>query len=430
MSEVIKAFLEDEAEQIGNASGFVERRSKMSGRVFAQTLILGWIANPDASLNELVQWSARLGVDISEAGLHQRLNRQAVAFLAGLLERGLQLVQGQTGIAKEILTRFNGVYLLDSTLITLPAQLSEVFAGSGRTGSASALKIQLSYEYQTGGLHALRLEAGRYPDQKCELIRLTAFEGSLHLFDLGFFKVATFEGLAQAGAFFLSRLQVQTALYQSPQETHALDLAKVLAIQPAQRGELSVFMGHSTRLPVRLIFQKLPPDVVEERRRKARANAQQRGQTPSQRHLALLAYALFITNVPPDWLSPLQVCQLYRLRWQVELIFKLWKSQAHLDRFHPWRPERILCQCFARLLGLLLFHTFIAPWRFISQPELSFPKAWRILQSYMLPFALALHAHALLVPLFASIVRDFLRFAPASSRKSPLRLFVAFSPSA
>ena len=138
----------------------------------------------------------------------------------------------------------------------------------------------------------------------------------------------------------------------------------------------------------RRIFQKLPLAVIQTRRRKAIANARQRGQTLSERHLALLSYALFITNIPADWLAPDQLIQLYRLRWHIELIVKLWKSQAHLDHIPAYRPERILCQFFARLLGLVIFHALIAPWRFANGLELSLPKAFRILQAYVLALVL------------------------------------------
>ena len=74
-----------------------------------------------------------------------------------------------------------------------------------------------------------------------------------------------------------------------------------------------------------------------------------------QRHLHLLAWSVFITNVPRDWLAAKDIMLLYRLRWQVELIFKLWKSLAKLDAIAHCGPHRFLCQFYARLLALLVF---------------------------------------------------------------------------
>ncbi len=433
MSKVLIEFLEAEAEELARASGFVERTSKLNGRNFAQTVIMGWLGNADASLNELVQWAGRLGVKISEAGLQQRLNDQAVSFLGRLLERGLKTLQGQDSPAVALLTRFESVYLLDSSLITLPAHLSSLYAGSGLQGCASAVKVQLSYEYRRGRIGGLEVVAGRSPDQNCLLHLANAEPGSLHLFDLGYFKQATFQALAQANAYFISRLQSQTALYQCAEDKHALHLVKLLKSQSTQHGEISLYLGCSTRLPIRLIFQKLPPQVIEQRLRKAKAKARKHGKTCSERHLALLHYALFITNVPADWLMPDQILQVYRLRWQIELIFKLWKSHAHLDHVQPWRPQRILCQFLARLLGLVLFHAIVAPWRFAQSVELSLPKAFRIFRRYCFSLAHALAAQCPdpLTHLLLCLVEDFLRFARTSSRKkspSTFRSLAALVP--
>jgi hypothetical protein len=50
-------------------SGFVRRRSKLTGDVFVRTLTFGWLHNPQATLEELAQAAADLGVAISPQGL-------------------------------------------------------------------------------------------------------------------------------------------------------------------------------------------------------------------------------------------------------------------------------------------------------------------------------------------------------------------------
>lgn len=418
-SEVLQAFLDEEAEQVGRESGFVQRQSKLSGAGFAKTVVLGWLGRPEATLNELVQSSDALGIRISESGLHQRLNEKGVAFLAGLLARSLVRFQASERLPAELLKPFSQVNLLDSSLVTLPASMQAAFAGSGMRGCAAAAKLQLNYEYLTGTLTALDLQAGRTPDQKCLLPRELAVPGSLHLFDLGYFNQHTFQALDQAGAYFLSRLHLQIALYATANATQRLDLVATLQAQKTTRGELTVYLGYHTHLPVRLIFDRLPAPVVETRRRKARAQARKQGRTCSALHLALLEWALFITNVPVAWLSPDQILTLYPLRWQIELVFKLWKSQAKLASIRPWNPARILCQFYARLLGLVLFHWLAAPCRVQGPVELSLPKAFRLLQRAADALLKAIAARWRAVPaLLQRLEADFLRFAPKSARHS------------
>jgi hypothetical protein len=98
----------------------------------------------------------------------------------------------------------------------------------------------------------------------------------------------------------------------------------------------------------------MPAAIVNERRRKARKAARQRGYTPSQAHLALVAWKLFITNVPGTVWTPTSVCQAYSLRWQVELVFKSWKSDLHLATLPTKTQEPTLCYLYGRLLLIVL----------------------------------------------------------------------------
>ena len=98
-------------------------------------------------------------------------------------------------------------------------------------------------------------------------------------------------------------------------------------------------------------------------------------------YLELLEWNFFITNIPQDWLSFDQILLLYRVRWQVELVFKLWKSQAGLDRLGSWRKERLLVQIYARLIGLAIFYALSAPFRWAFNRELSLPKAFSSFQA-------------------------------------------------
>jgi Transposase DDE domain len=80
----------------------------------------------------------------------------------------------------------------------------------------------------------------------------------------------------------------------------------------------------------RLIASRVPDQVVNERRRKARKNAKKKGYTPSKAHLELLAWNLFISNVPSTIWKTETIVKGYPIRWQIELIFKSWKSYLHL----------------------------------------------------------------------------------------------------
>lgn len=141
----------------------------------------------------------------------------------------------------------------------------------------------------------------------------------------------------------------------------------------------------------------------------------------SQTYLALLEWAILIPNVPVDLLSFEQVMALYPIRWQIELVFKVWKSHAKRASVGQWRPQRVLCHLYARLVALVLFHSLVASWRFGEWGELSWVKAFQVFQRHTLRLAQAIHSGWHEMPrVLANITGDFLRFACKDRRrKSP-----------
>ena len=65
---------------------------------------------------------------------------------------------------------------------------------------------------------------------------------------------------------------------------------------------------------------------------------------------------MLITNVPSTRLSFDEALVLYAARWQIELLFKLWKSHAKLGISRSQKPWRILCEIYAKLLAVLVQH--------------------------------------------------------------------------
>jgi len=79
----------------------------------------------------------------------------------------------------------------------------------------------------------------------------------------------------------------------------------------------------------------------------------------SQEALALAHWTIVVTNLPPHRLSFDQAFMLLRLRWQIELLFKLWKQHAHLETSRSQQPNRIMCELYAKLLGLVIQHALL-----------------------------------------------------------------------
>ncbi len=115
-----------------------------------------------------------------------------------------------------------------------------------------------------------------------------------------------------------------------------------------------VVVGKGGRLAAQLLAQRVPQAIAEQRRQKIRSAAKDKGRVPAKAALALADWNVLITNVPAALLSLDEAMVVMRLRWQIELLFKLWKSHGHLDEWPTANPARILCEVYPKLLALVL----------------------------------------------------------------------------
>ncbi len=410
----LQVFFTQTANAMARKTKFVRRESKMTGALFLQSVVFGFEEQPDACLTDLIGTSDDLGVVITKQGLHERI-QNAVPFLREMFEHGLRLFRHDLPLDAAVLKQFSGIFITDSTVVALPEGLRAEFPGCGGNGADAALKIQLTFELLYGRMDTVDFEAGRSPDQAYAGHVHALCRGGLYLSDLGYFVVQRFQSIAQAQAYFLSRLDVQTAVFD-PDTSERLDLLEWLRGQTDPCVETQWQVGAREKVLCRVIVVKLPPAVADRRRQKARESAQRKGRTLSPRHSELLGWNLYITNVPATQLTLPQVLVMYAVRWQVELIFKVWKSHCALDRVAGRRRARILTELYAKLIGIVVTHFLIAPFRSLTR-ELSAVKVQHIVQRYALRLAQSLDAVEHLVTVLDKMIAHCLRHALKDKRR-------------
>src|SRR5690606_2716774 len=90
-------------------------------------------------------------------------------------------------------------------------------------------------------------------------------------------------------------------------------------------------------------------------RNKARAAvAKSAGTDVDAEQLEYAEYWFLFTTVPADRLSDSQLLELYRLRWQIELLFKRWKSLSHFDELRNIRPDNVVAWLYIKLFLALV----------------------------------------------------------------------------
>lgn len=373
-----------EAETVARATQFVQRQSPLTGLMFLQALVVGFLKFPKASLNQLAQECARLGFPISPQGLHERINDRSQAFLQVMYQQAFERFKSQVALPIALLNQFTQLLVVDSTFEPLPDSLQGQYPGAGGKAARASLKVQLVFEFIYGNLSELTLQAGRAADQAYTQYLELVQAGGLVIVDLGYFCLASLQTMAQKGAYFLLRYHYPTALY-APDGTR-LDLFAWL--DPQATLDLPVLLGASPKKQIacRLISFPVPLAVAEERRRKAKRKAAKHRKTLSQAYLKSLGWSVFVTNVPAERLTTPQVIAFYRIRWQIELIFKFWKSYCGLSTLPGVRPARVMTEFYAKLLVAVLSQYLIAPVRLPDQAcpahEISAFQARKILADF------------------------------------------------
>ncbi len=352
----IEGFLDaTPAEKIARETGFIKRSStKLTADGFINTLMISESPQSQISLPDLTAALRQShGIKITKEALHQRFNPQAVAFLEKILQQALrQHLLREKDCPK---LHFPHIKIKDSTKFKLPTDYNGAYRGYGNFSKTNGM-ISLQYEYDLVSGHWLSLQLtdglrNDLTDTEQTTSAITA--GDLHIRDLGYISSAYLKAVVQSKAFFLNRLPPQAGVYTL--QGKPLDWNKVFDRAARQQHlQQEVLIYDKERIPCRLIIERVADHEFKRRLKNAQAKAKSRGWGVSKEHKKKLHYNSYTTNVAADILPAREVRKTYYLRWQIELVFKTWKSFFDISEVKKVKKERLECQLLGRLLWILL----------------------------------------------------------------------------
>jgi hypothetical protein len=276
--------------------------------------------------------------------------------LKAVLATAVVQVLRSDAAAVGFLARFPAVIVEDSSVLPLPDALTDRWAGCGGAPgtSGAALKLVLRFDLVSGQFAGPVLAAGRVHDGVVADTQGLPPPGSLYLVDLGYFGLERFRRLDAGGVRYLSRLRSRTTVIDA--QERCWQPGAFLAACAGTRVDLLVRLGIESMLPVRLLAHRLPQAVADNRRRRLHAEATREGRTPDADSLLLCDWTVLITNCRSDELSLAEADALLHARWQIELIWKLWKSGGGVRFSASAQPTHRLIELYAKLLGMLVQH--------------------------------------------------------------------------
>jgi hypothetical protein len=354
-TEISKLIDQKSINDFARETKFISRDSKMDGNMFLDILLFTHFNHKELSLNNLaIQIKKRFNVDISKQAIDERFTEKAVKFLKLVLVKTLEIAISRPD--KIDFTKYDKVLIKDATSFQLPSNMIGKYKGSGGSASPSMIKIQFEYDLKSGIITDLSLHA--FVDQDSTNAKNTVENikpNELIIRDLGYISIPVLKTIQEKEAYYLNRLHATTNVYQKiNNKLVKVDFAgihKYMKDTHLQLMEIDVYMGKKELFKTRLIIGIVPTKSYQERIRKATSQAKKDKRTMTDEYKDKLALNLFTTNtdIPLEDIRP-----LYTLRWQIELMFKIWKSIGEIDEVKKMKVERFESFLIAKLIWLVL----------------------------------------------------------------------------
>lgn len=273
----------------------------------------------------------RFGIVVARSTFWDRLTPAFEALVDWLLERLRSISAENRPIYTGLLRGFVDVVAVDSSVVGVHDSLSNVWKGTRRSTAKAALKVHTFVRAVTGELLRYRITAEAHADCRAFAIGHWA-RGMLFLFDRGYSSASLWWRVHRVGGFFVTRLPGSYT-------------PEVSTVNRRHRGRARGLAGRPLRQALEGLKRSLV-DVTCDFRVHVRPYGKERGRWFNHPFRVVgvwdankKAYALYVTNVPPERMSPADVAEVYRLRWEVETFYKTGKSGLGLNELPSTKPH-------------------------------------------------------------------------------------------
>ncbi len=310
------------------------------------------------SLRETSTIAAEAGIaSLSDVALLKRLRKSCDMFKRLCAEMFGEVRNG------EDFTDYH-VRLIDGTIIKEP----------GRFGTQ--WRIHYSFSLSDMTCDSFKLTKTEGPGTGEGLEQFEVKPNDVMLGDRGFSRFNCFNHVAAGGGYSCVRWN-SSSLPLYNEDGSAFDIQRFFKAHPIEGmcGEANVFIHGSApgeTLPCRVCIVRKNDESAARARRTMYKGAIRRQKTPSQLALLTCDFIVIITTLPPDVFSLKKVLELYRLRWQVELVFKRFKSIARIGALPKYTDSSAKAWLYGKMFVALLIERLsshlgaFSPWRAVA----------------------------------------------------------------
>jgi IS4 transposase len=322
IDRIQRAFSSDELRERIRATNLVKRKRKFDGVALFYTLVFGFAAGSDRSIQAFLERYVEMAdlTELSYTSFHGWFSPGYVAILRTILDDAIEDLDPGRNELRGRLEHFRDVLIRDATFITLYQDAMDVYAlrddvAGAKLHLTESLATGLPTEFRTtdGSTHeSTQMPTGRW------------VSGALVLFDLAFYDFWLLNRIDANDGWFVSRVK-SNANFEIVEELRDWSGNSI----PLEGKQLQDVLDDLQREEIDVRVE-LSYDLKRGSRRSA---------TRTFRMVGLLddadeEYHLFLTNLAAEDYSAPDIAQLYRARWEIELLFKELKSKFRIDEIN------------------------------------------------------------------------------------------------
>ena len=283
---------------------------------------------------------------LSYASFHGWFSPAFVALLRQLLDEAIEELDPGKNELRGRLEHFRDVLIVDATVISLYQDASDVYVGHKETQAGA--KLHITESLRSGLPTRFRTSDGTAHERSL-LTPGAWMADALILLDLGFYDVWLFDRIDANGGWFVSRAK-DDANFEIVEELRTWRGNSI----PLEGARLQNVLEdlHRQEIDVRV-------ELSFDRKRGSSTRQTRTFRLVGIRNPDTGAYHLYLTNLGESDYTPHDIAQLYRARWEIELLFKELKSRFGLDEITTTDPYIIEALIIMSAISLLMSHVIV-----------------------------------------------------------------------
>jgi hypothetical protein len=347
-------FSKDKLNRMAVETGFIERFRDLDGLDYVLALILN-VTKEVVSFNIMAStFLGNANKSVSKQAMHTAMSKNAfIDFIDKIFN---ELIQTKLGISNsKFKSKFKRIIIQDSTIIKLPKRLFEKYSGvKNQSRQVANARVQVALDILTNQFTLFSIDPYSINDLSAAC-KLEVRKGDLIIRDRGYCRITELLRIMACKANFIYRYYHKFNYYDLD-TGHIIDMYKLVKKEKNLR--VKVRVGDPKGPIVTLFADKVSNELANKRRCKLKQSSKSQ---PSKELLQLLSWSIYFTSIDDEQITSDDICDLYRLRWRIEIIFKAMKSHLNFDKIHNVSENQLKFILIGRMIWLLIITQIIYP---------------------------------------------------------------------